>query len=68
MMRGYEDVSSLRDKDAKSVDNLFLGLICGQSCCPINAKSDAVISRGHTYPTHLGTSPSYHKKTTRKKK
>lgn len=44
MMRGYEDASSLRDEDAKSVDNLFLGLICGQSCCPINAKSYAVIS------------------------
>lgn len=44
MMRGYEDVSSLRDEDAKSVDNLFLSLICGQSCCSSNAKSHAVIS------------------------
>lgn len=68
MMRGYEDVSSARDEDAKSVDNFFLRLLCGQGCCSSNAKSDAVISRGHTYPTHLGTSPSYYKKTTRKKK
>ncbi len=34
MMRGYEDASSLRDEDAKSVDNLFLSLICGQSLLP----------------------------------
>ncbi|EKY16333.1 hypothetical protein HMPREF9061_00299 [Actinomyces sp. oral taxon 181 str. F0379] len=44
MMRGYEDVSSLRDEDAKSVDNLFLSLTCGQVCCSNNTKSHAVIS------------------------
>lgn len=50
-------------------DHLLLVLLRGQlldsleSCC-----LRLVISRGHTYPTHLGTSPSYHKKTTRKKK
>ena len=46
MMRGYEDASSLRDEDAKSVDNLFLSLTCGQSCCSSNAKSHAVIGPG----------------------
>ena len=44
MMRGYEDVSSARDEDAKSVDNFFLRLLCGQGCCSNNAKSYAEIS------------------------
>ena len=35
---------------------------------PLIAKENLVISRGHTYPAHLGTSPRYHKQTTRKKK
>ena len=44
MMRGYEDVSSARDEHAKSVDNFFLCLLCGQGCCSSNAKSYAEIS------------------------
>lgn len=64
MMRGYEDVLSARDEDAKSVDNFFLRLLCGQDCCSSNAKSYAEISGGtkstmdQALPTLLGSAGS----------